>query len=72
MQLKLTPAESERLRNVSYQRQLEAGMKNPGRAGLTVDRFGDSEKWSPKNYQSDSGTKLQTTVGKVADPSTGV
>ncbi|KAG6363684.1 hypothetical protein INS49_008785 [Diaporthe citri] len=33
--LKLTPAESERLRNVSYQRQLEAGIKNPGRAGLT-------------------------------------
>ncbi|KAK3942901.1 hypothetical protein QBC46DRAFT_457279 [Diplogelasinospora grovesii] len=43
--LKLTPAEHERLRNVSYQRQVEAGMANPGRAGLTVDRFGDSEKW---------------------------
>jgi hypothetical protein len=45
--LRLSPAEHERLRNFSYQRQLEAGMKNPGRAGLTVDRFGDAEKWAP-------------------------
>ncbi|OAL35841.1 hypothetical protein AYO20_04991 [Fonsecaea nubica] len=39
--LKLTPAESERLRLVSHERQVEAGVKHPGRAGLTVDRFGD-------------------------------
>lgn len=68
-QLKLTPAESERLRNVSYQRQLEAGMKNPGRAGLTVDRFGDSEKWSPKTDQSESAAKVQATDGKFVRPS---
>nr|EAQ71240.1 hypothetical protein MGCH7_ch7g647 [Pyricularia oryzae 70-15] len=49
--LMLTPAEHERLRNVSYQRQLEAGMKNPGRAGLTVDRFGDAEKWIPESQR---------------------
>ncbi|KAI5922918.1 hypothetical protein F4810DRAFT_670774 [Camillea tinctor] len=46
--LHLTPAEHERLRNMSYQRQLEAGMRNPGRSGLTVDRIGDTERWSPK------------------------
>jgi hypothetical protein len=46
-QLQLTPAESERLRNVSYQRQVEAGMKHPGRAGLTADRIGDSAVWVP-------------------------
>ncbi|KAI1505047.1 hypothetical protein F5X99DRAFT_301863 [Biscogniauxia marginata] len=51
--LRLTPAEHERLRNVSYQRQLEAGMRNPGRAGLTVDRVGDSEKWKPKSTSDD-------------------
>jgi hypothetical protein len=45
--LNLTPAESERLRAVSYERQLEAGFKNPGRAGLTVDRFGDAPTWQP-------------------------
>ena len=45
--LRLTPAESERLRVVSYERQLEAGFKNPGSAGLTVDRFGDAPRWHP-------------------------
>lgn len=35
-QLHLTPKESERLRQVSYQRQLEAGFKNPGHAGLVA------------------------------------
>lgn len=43
--LKLTPRESERLRQVSYERQLEAGAKNPGSAGLVVERFGDAEPW---------------------------
>lgn len=42
--LALTPRENERLRQVSYERQLERGMKNPGSAGLTADRFGDAER----------------------------
>ena len=42
--LALTPRESERLRQVSFERQLERGMKNPGSAGLTADRLGDAEK----------------------------
>ncbi|KAJ8125634.1 hypothetical protein O1611_g8005 [Lasiodiplodia mahajangana] len=46
--LRLTPAEHERLRNVSYHRQLQAGMSNPGSAGLTADRLGDADKWIPK------------------------
>jgi uncharacterized membrane protein len=45
--LSLTPRESERLRQVSYERQLEAGAKNPGSAGLVVERFGDAEPWVP-------------------------
>jgi hypothetical protein len=48
LQIRLTPAESERLRNVSYQRQVEAGMKHPGRAGLTADKLGDSAVWVPE------------------------
>lgn len=44
-QLHLTPREAERLRQVSYTRQLEAGMQNPGSAGLTADRFGDAKPW---------------------------
>lgn len=49
--LALTPREAERLRQVSYTRQLEAGYAHPGRAGLTADRLGDSEKWSPKTAE---------------------
>ncbi|RYO88762.1 hypothetical protein DL762_003578 [Monosporascus cannonballus] len=45
----LIGVEIYRLRQVSYQRQVEAGMRNPGRAGLTADRLGDSEMWVPKN-----------------------
>lgn len=45
--LSLTPRESDRLRKVSYQKQLEAGIKNPGSAGLTADRWGDAGEWSP-------------------------
>jgi hypothetical protein len=44
--LHLTPKEAQRLRKVSYQRQLEAGMKNPGSAGLTSDRLGDADQWA--------------------------
>jgi hypothetical protein len=44
-QLKFTPRETQRLRQVSYEKQLEAGMKNPGSAGLTVERFGDADPW---------------------------
>lgn len=45
--LALTPRENERLRQVSYERQLERGMKNPGSAGLTAERFGDAVRWTP-------------------------
>jgi uncharacterized membrane protein len=45
--LHLTPREAQRLREVSYQKQLEAGFKNPGSAGLTSDRLGDAEPWQP-------------------------
>ena len=55
--LHLTPAEFERLRNISYQRQLEAGFTNPGRAGLTADRLGDSEKWVPVVAKQQGGSK---------------
>lgn len=45
--LNLTTAESERLRVVSYEKQLEAGMKHPGSAGLAADRWGDALAWYP-------------------------
>jgi len=44
--LALTKDETERLRRISYTLQQKAGYKNPGSAGLTADRLGDSS-WSP-------------------------
>jgi len=46
--ISLTQDESERLRRVSYQRQLDAGYANPGSAGLTADHFGNSSWVPPK------------------------
>jgi Predicted membrane protein (DUF2306) len=45
--LALTSRESNRLRQVSYERQVERGFKHPGSAGLTSDRWGDVDKWKP-------------------------
>ena len=45
--LSLTPAEAQRLRVYSYKRQREAGFKNPGSAGFTVEKWGDAPKWEP-------------------------
>jgi hypothetical protein len=44
--LRLTSTESERLRKVSYRWQQNAGMKDPGNAGLTAQRLGDAEPWA--------------------------
>ena len=49
--LALTPAEGERLRKVSYERQLERGWKNPGSAGLVAERLGDGV-WTPARAMS--------------------
>ncbi|KIV89045.1 hypothetical protein PV10_08659 [Exophiala mesophila] len=46
--LALTPREAHRLRMTSYEKQLEAGMANPGSAGLVVEKFGDAQAWIPR------------------------
>lgn len=66
--LNLTPAENERLRIVSYERQLEAGFKTPGRAGLTVDRLGDALTWQPpRHYISAEELHDSTKPAAVSD-----
>ncbi|KIW91233.1 uncharacterized protein Z519_08129 [Cladophialophora bantiana CBS 173.52] len=45
--LALTPREAQRLRMVSYEKQLKAGMSVPGSAGLVVENFGDADAWEP-------------------------
>ncbi|ENH73423.1 hypothetical protein FOC1_g10008910 [Fusarium oxysporum f. sp. cubense race 1] len=58
--LHLTPAETGRLRRISFQRQQERGFKNPGSSGLTSDRLGDAETWRPGTdataYSSSKGS----------------
>ncbi|KAF3039390.1 hypothetical protein E8E12_007955 [Didymella heteroderae] len=61
--LHLTPREAERLRQVSYTRQLEAGMHNPGSAGLTADRLGDAQPWIAEDKRASNGT----LVAKLKD-----
>ena len=57
------------MRNVSYQRQLEAGMKKPGSAGLTADRLGDSDMWVPQERKESSGSTL---AGDILEPASKV
>lgn len=57
---------------VSYQRQLAAGMRHPGSAGLTSDRLGDESWWSPgpppggDEYDSDVALAEQPTQNNSA------
>ncbi|RPA84939.1 hypothetical protein BJ508DRAFT_20308 [Ascobolus immersus RN42] len=46
--IRLTAGESERLRVVSWERQMERGWKNAGSVGSTGDRWGDAPKWVPE------------------------
>jgi hypothetical protein len=54
--LRLTPAESERLREVSFERQRERGMKNPGSAGLVVQKLGDAPAYIPLSLRKRVGS----------------
>jgi uncharacterized membrane protein len=62
--LQLTKAETERLRRVSYERQMERGWLNPGSAGLTSDRLGDEEQWILKNSPVQSAPVGSTPMRK--------
>ena len=50
--LSLTPREAQRLREISYERQLERGMRYPGSAGLVTERLGDADPWRPRWQES--------------------
>lgn len=43
----LTPREHERLRRVSWERQMARGYLNPGSAGLVPEMIGDMDAWTP-------------------------
>ncbi|EUC40136.1 hypothetical protein COCMIDRAFT_109566 [Bipolaris oryzae ATCC 44560] len=65
--LHLTPREAQRLRQVSYQKQLEAGMRNPGSAGLTADRLGDAYRWVPEVREDQLSASSAEVVTVVSD-----
>lgn len=67
--IRLTPKETERLKQVSYKRQLERGFKNPGCAGITVERFGDAEPWVPSEslVEETKNEMAERTSAKVGD-----
>ncbi|ROT35294.1 hypothetical protein SODALDRAFT_337340 [Sodiomyces alkalinus F11] len=69
--LHLTPKEHERLRCVSYQRQLEAGFKNPGNAGLTVQRLGDADPWLPPHERPGAASNEKPQEQSSPVPSSG-
>ncbi|KAL8787070.1 MAG: hypothetical protein Q9213_002412 [Squamulea squamosa] len=60
--LHLTPREANRLRNVSYQRQMEAGFTYPGSSGITSDRWGDADKWKPTSQKEAAHEEKTTTL----------
>ncbi len=60
--LHLTQKEALRLRQYSYQRQLEACMNKPGSAGIVTDRFGDADPFKPQLYSVDSGREHEAVV----------
>ena len=66
--LHLTPVEGERLRQASYHKQMEAGMKNPGSAGLTADRVGDAPKWEPPRTKSTGSSESSGSETPRSDP----
>jgi hypothetical protein len=62
----LTPAEAERLRRVSYQKQKERGFKNPGSAGLIPQRIGDAEPWIPGKETIEGSQEKQGESASVS------
>jgi hypothetical protein len=65
-QLHLTPEESKRLRQVSYERQLEAGHKNPGNSGLVSQPFRNIQE---QGASSPLGKSLSPAGGSLTSGS---
>jgi hypothetical protein len=68
----MTPAEAERLRQVSYERQLARGFKRPGFAGVVAERFGDANNpYTPlndKHHRESSVAEELHMLPKPAQP----
>ena len=60
--LGLTPAESQRLRQISYERQLERDFRNPGSAGLVAQQLGDAHPYVPLSQTAAASTALEESM----------
>lgn len=58
----LTPAETERLRRVSYERQLARGYKHPGSSGAVAQRLGHADEWVPPQQDASSSSESRSGV----------
>ncbi|KAK5702555.1 hypothetical protein LTR97_003500 [Elasticomyces elasticus] len=70
--LNLTRAEGERLRRVSYKRQMERGLLPPGSAGLTADKLGDVEAWVPPVEADMTAISNEEDSNKAEDSSSDI
>jgi hypothetical protein len=68
-QLRMTPAESTRLRQVSYERQLARGSTRPGYAGMVAERFGDAAPYEPRSLENRDSAKSDEHVRLRVDAS---
>ena len=66
LQLHLTPEESKRLRQVSYERQLKAGHKHPGDSGLVLQPFRNIQE---QGSSSPLGENIQPGSGDFSSGS---
>lgn len=66
LQLHLTPEESKRLRQVSYERQLKAGHKHPGDSGLVSQPFRNIQE---QGTSSPLGENIQPGSGDFSSGS---
>lgn len=65
--LHFTPAETERLKQISYERQLAKGYKHPGGAGISSLKFGDANPYIPVQRNHGEGEEIGMLPRKQVD-----
>lgn len=64
--LALTRAEALRLRSISYRRQAQLGLKNPGSAGLVPEKLGDAPPFVPLDARHSKDSAVLEASGSEA------
>jgi hypothetical protein len=61
----MTPAESTRFRQISYERQLTRGFASPGYAGLIAEYFADAVPYKPAMAEPSESAESAEREGNV-------